>query len=677
MVCAVMLLALGVFSVLAIAQESSTTATGPANGRGPLILASGIAVRALALDSRANMYLTTASAGNRVFTLTGLADLASNAKAAVPATPKLALIAGTGTSGSLGDGGDALGAQFDLSLNSFVLRSGIAVAPDGTLFVADTMNSTIRRVAGSDSSEPGIVRSLVGRWASRQAVTLSEPLGLALDRAGNLYIADHAAGAIDLLPAATDSAAAGNQLIVLAHVASPANLALTFDGSKLFVASPGNGAVFSIDTQTRTILPVAGFQTQANQAPNAPVCSLSTATSTATEPVCPAGVAVDGRGNLFVADANSGRILRVDATSSQVTAVASGLKFPGEMSFDTRGNLYVAEQGANQVLQFAGIGQDVSNLTITPPAPLPPPPAPRVCPSTAPFNFCDQPTGGATAPQAFTLTNNTGTAVSGLAFSFTGANPTDFQAPGNSCGTSLQSGSSCTINVDFAPTTTGTRSATLSVTDSAGDSATADVSGTGDDYQLTLNGSPQEQSVFQGGTVTFKFNVTPDANFGGDVTIVCPPNMPPLTTCTQNPTTVSVSPGTPTAFSVTFATTFDGILGGSMTSGSLPLSSPDKRGHHGSWPFLLFWVPVAVLILLSDDWLTRRLPANFSHARAPRLVWTSLLLAVGAAVLMAGCKKHSVPTNLNTPIGVTNLTIQGGAQNAGRGVTIILDVVAH
>jgi sugar lactone lactonase YvrE len=667
------------FSVLAIAQVSSTSeaasgAEHDARGRSetqspvlsgtsssePVVLASGVAVRAIALDSRANVYLTNASAPDQIFTLTGLADLPASAASISPITARLALVAGNGVAGSLGDGGSALNSQFDLKIDSMVLRSGIAVASDGTIFVADTLNSTIRRIAGSDSSEPGIVRSVAGPWAPRQEVTLSEPLGLALDRAGNLYIADHS-GAIDVLPAAT-APSSDARPVVLAHVVSASSIALTVDGAKAFVASPDTGAIFEIDTQTRAIRAVAGFPTQPNPSQESR-CAQQSSGSFANTNVCPAALAVDGKGNLFVADANSGRILRVDAESSQITVAASGLNLPGDMRFDADGNLYVAEQGAQRLLKFTDMGQPASNLTLTPSS----------------FSFPDQPTGGATATQAFTLMNNTSAAVSGLTISFTPN--TDFQAPSNNCGTSLTAGAPCTINVDFAPSATGARTATLSVTDSGGDSAAANLSGTGDDYQIALNGSSMEQSVFQGGTVTFNFNVMPDSVFGGTVTIVCPVSsqLPALTTCTPNPSSVTVTPGTAAPFSVTFATTYNGVLGGTASS-ALPAAVPGGRASPPSNPVSVVGIFLGVFVFLTGPILWVRLSNRSAtlRRRSVHLAWASaVLLLACATVFLGGCHHTAIPEGLNTPVGTTNLTIRGAAQNAGRGNTIILDVVAH
>ena len=182
--------------------------------------------------------------------------------AANTASP-MAVVAGVGQAGSLGDGGPAASAQLDLAADSLVERSGIAVAADGTIFIADTQNSTIRSVGAASSSEPGVIRSVAGRWAARQNIALGQPMGIAVDRAGNLYIADYSAGAVDVLSAAT------GQLSTLAQVISPASIAVMPDGSEVFVASPATGGVFAITASTGSIAAVSGFAPQGASASGA------------------------------------------------------------------------------------------------------------------------------------------------------------------------------------------------------------------------------------------------------------------------------------------------------------------------------------------------------------------------------------------------------------------------
>jgi hypothetical protein len=97
--------------------------------------------------------------------------------------------------------------------------------------------------------------------------------------------------------------------------------------------------------------------------------------------------------------------------------------------------------------------------------------------SPASLNFGNQNVGTTSTAQMLTLTNNTTSAVTGLSVSITGTNASDF-GEGDNCGTSLAANASCTINVTFTPSATGSRSATISVNDSAG-TQSATLSGTG------------------------------------------------------------------------------------------------------------------------------------------------------------------------------------------------------
>src|SRR5207249_3349017 len=75
----------------------------------------------------------------------------------------------------------------------------------------------------------------------------------------------------------------------------------------------------------------------------------------------------------------------------------------------------------------------------------------------------------ASAAQAVTLSNTGSAALSITSIAITGTNSGDFRQT-NNCGSSLAAGSSCAINVTFTPAATGTRSATLTVTDNASNS---------------------------------------------------------------------------------------------------------------------------------------------------------------------------------------------------------------
>jgi sugar lactone lactonase YvrE len=657
--------------------------------RNAVEIADGIAVRALAIDANADLYLTASNAPNRLFALPVLEPLGTMNRAA-----KLELVAGSGNPGSLGDGGAALDAELDLKTDSLLMRSGIAIAPDGTLFIADTGNDTIRRVAGPESPEPGIIRNIAGRLVAQQNASLVEPMGISVDRGGNLYIADRGANALVVLQGAADSPAGALQ--TLADVVSPAIVAAAPDSSEVFVASPETGGVFVFNPRSHLIQVVGDYIPHAPDKESlAGAANMVSCGHGSAEQACPTGLAVDGGGNLFISDSNTGQIVRVDAKTGKTKAVASNLSAPGEIIFDTSGNLYVAEQGRSRLLKYPSLGQSDPVLTIVPPAALPPPPAPRVCPAPGPgvpadaFNFCDQPTGGVTQSQTFKLIASAD--VNGLVFTtFTGANPSDFTVAGSTCTATLtvppgSSTASCLINIVFTPQAAGSRSATLSVTDSASDTATADVTGTGDDFQLQLaSNQTANVAVVQGGEATFTLQAVPDAVFGGTVTLACPAysSLPSYTTCAISPTSVTLTPGgtsygTPVAFQVAFQTslnspppTYSVLPSGGGSRPSLP------RGplRVPVFPALPAIGALAMLLVLARR---KGIPSEVAFTpRTARRIWASALVgAAMAALLVGGCgNSNSSKTTVTTPAGSTQMSIQATAQGAARGITITLRV---
>jgi len=87
--------------------------------------------------------------------------------------------------------------------------------------------------------------------------------------------------------------------------------------------------------------------------------------------------------------------------------------------------------------------------------------------SASSLSFGSQSVGTTSAAQGVTLTNGGNATLTISSIQVTGSDPGDFGMPGNTCGSSLAANASCTVNVTFAPTTSGSRAATLSFADSA------------------------------------------------------------------------------------------------------------------------------------------------------------------------------------------------------------------
>jgi DNA-binding beta-propeller fold protein YncE len=579
----------------------------------PIVVAQGFTPRSLAVSSgssQAQVFVSAAEKPNRVFS--------------IQAHSGLAALAGQGGAGSLGDGGPAADAELNLAPDSPVQHSGIAVGPDGSIFVADTQNSTIRRIAPASSTEPGIIRSIAGRWAPPQNVALVEPLGLAIDRGGDLFIADRGGNSVIELHAAT------GQLEPLAQVVGPASIAVTSDAAKIFVAAPDSGRVFAIDMKTRNVsVALDALDTGSSQQANAKLKGM------------PSGLAVDVGGNLFVAFANLDRVYRIDAKTGATLPIAASkfLHTPGDMAFDANGNLYLADQGHQRIVELMGLGVPASGVTLTP----------------SPFNFGDEPTGGSTPVQQFTLTNNSGAPLNSLSIGFEGGNKTDFLNSGTSCSTSLSNAASCSINIAFTPTATGARSSNLTVMNSVAAQQAA-VSGTGDDYELSLAPSQiQSLTVVAGNSVTFNLQATNDAVFMGLVTFECPGNLPAATFCTITPQTVNfTAPSQTIPFMVMLQTTSRTKVPGTQ----VPPLNEFPRGPQGPLPF-----PAAVGALLAV--LICALLVRLRSRRRQALLFASALAVLATALV--GCHHKGLTIN-GTPAGTTDLIVQGTAQNATRGV---------
>jgi DNA-binding beta-propeller fold protein YncE len=631
---------MGAFVLLAVAFSQAGAVSAPAGTTTvqPIVVTQGIAARALALGPQGSIYLSAASS-NRIFTLSlhPSASLTSS-------SPSMLSVVGTGVMGSIGDGGAATSAELDLATDLLYERSAFAVTNDGTMYIADTGNSTIRSVAGPGSSEPGIIRSVAGRWAAPQNVSLSRPIGIALDRAGDVYITDRDGSTLDILRPET------NLLEKVAQVPSPASVAVTPDGTKAFVASPLIGEVFAVNVPSHSARALDVVPDKSSVS-DVPPCSPGSAR------LCPAGLALDGAGNLFVADSTFGRIFRIDAGSGVSSVVLSGLQQPGAITFDRQGrDLYVAEQGANRVIEAQSLGASAGPLALSPSS----------------FTFPNEPMGGVSAQQQFTLSASA--AVSGLQIASPMASSAhgDFSLQGTSCGATLAAGATCFINVAFTPTSSAAAqltpvSSSLTVTDSNSDSVNSTLTGTADDYQIQLaSGQPLEVSVFQGNAVTFHLQVAALGAFGQNgeqVSIICPSGTPAQTTCTAKPAIVSPTLGSPAAFTVTLQTS------NTVTQAKLMPRSPRQPDNPFSAPFLLF----SALGLIGAASL-------FTLKGRVRYVGVSALI-VSAVMLVNGC--HSASTKASaTPAGAAQILVQGAALtqsgaplNATRGLTVTLDVI--
>jgi hypothetical protein len=167
---------------------------------------------------------------------------------------------------------------------------------------------------------------------------------------------------------------------------------------------------------------------------------------------------------------------------------------------------------------------------------------PAVALSPATPTFPSEPVGVSSTAQIVTLTNQGNGALTIANIQITG----DF-AQTNNCPASVAANASCTFNVVFTPTATGTRSGTLTITDNASGSPHSVVlSGTGNDFTIAI--SPTSETVKASATATYTLTVSPVGGaFNGAIQLACS-GAPTQAICSVSPTAVTpgAKPGTVT-----------------------------------------------------------------------------------------------------------------------------------
>ncbi len=252
----------------------------------------------IATDSSGNVYFTSR---NRVFRISPEGTLAT--------------AAGNGTGGFSGDGGPAREAMLNQP-------TGLAVDAAGNLYIADTQNFRVRMVFG------GIITTVAGTGASlysgdnRPATSAGlYPVAVAVDGAGNLYIADAPSNRVRRVSEGIISTVADS---------------LTYPNA---VAVDGAGNVYTGDT-SNVIRKISGGVVSTITAQN--VKSL-------------ASLAADSAGALYLADAWDNRVRKLSAeTDTTLANGEAGLSFPTGVAVDPAGRVYIVDRDNHRILRVSG-----------------------------------------------------------------------------------------------------------------------------------------------------------------------------------------------------------------------------------------------------------------------------------------------------------------------------------
>ena len=332
---------------------AGNTTTGYSGDGGPAVDAQLNLPQCVAVDAAGNVYI---------------ADWLNSVVREV--TPKgiINTIAGNGTQGYSGDGGPATSAQLSFP-------NGLAIDSYGNVYIADSANNVIREVTTDGNINTIAGNNTLGYSGDGGAATSAQlygPYGVAVDSAGDLYISDSGNQVIrEVLASGTIVTVGGNHYpgysgdggnVSGAQFNYPKGLAIDAAGN-LYVADFGNSVIRKIavnGTITRVAgTGVAGYSGDKGAAVDAQLAY-------------PESVAVDSPGNLYIADTLNQTIREVSANGSIATVAGNGtpgyaedggpatsaeLFDPKGVAVASSGSVYIADQNNDVVRMLTPFGK--------------------------------------------------------------------------------------------------------------------------------------------------------------------------------------------------------------------------------------------------------------------------------------------------------------------------------
>jgi hypothetical protein len=284
------------------------------------------------------------------------------AGAAIGGGDGLSIIAGDGTANP-----PTPGPATSSPLNN---PSGVAVDSSGNVYIADPANNVIEKVtpAGTLSIFAGTGS---GGWPTAGRATnskLNYPSGVAVDSSDNVYIADSANNLIEkVTPAGTLSIYAGTGSGAAPTVGPATNSALNYP---VGVAIDSSGNLYILDVSNNLVEKVTPAGTLSIFAGSGHQGTPVSGGATSSSFNNPHGIAVDSTGNVYIADSYNNAVEKVTpagtlsifagtgsgAAPTVGPATSSALTFPSDVAVDSTGNVYIVDAGSKVVVRVDSLG---------------------------------------------------------------------------------------------------------------------------------------------------------------------------------------------------------------------------------------------------------------------------------------------------------------------------------
>jgi sugar lactone lactonase YvrE len=400
--------------------------------------------------------------------------------------------------GYSGDGGPATSAQLYYPYH-------LAVDSSNNVYIADQGNCLIREVSGGNintvAGNPSLSCGYSGDGGSATNAQLSSPAGVAIDSSGNMYIADYYNQVIRKVSGGIITTFAGNNVYgfsgdggpaINAELGYPNDVAVDASGN-LYIDDDYNWRIRKVNTSgiisTFAGNGASGFQGDGGLAVE-------------TSLYYPQSVAVDSAGDVLIADYDNERIRLIDGAGYIHTVAGNGtngflgygvlattaeISQPQGVGTDPAGNIYISDTGNDLIRQVSALAELNSS------------------PSSVVFDT--QQVG--TTSQAVTVT-----LVSAGPVTISSIVPSAGFSELDDCPSSLSNGATCTVDVYFAPTSSGIIKGTLTISDNAFFNSPLVISLQGTATGLTITPNPLAfGTVTDGSPITDTVTVTGNTTY--------------------------------------------------------------------------------------------------------------------------------------------------------------------